>query len=478
MRQRFSAWSIALSLVVGIGVGFGVVISAQHSLTSAFLLIGVLTSMLIAILLPPMPIYALWGFILIVYVLYPSSQKIWGRIGDLPFEYIPLVGIFTVAWFSGAFRGTSIVPKRPKHIVLFSLAILLYSLISAMWVRNYTAWFVRLSMWIVYLAGFWGLVNNLGRMHYCRILQLIDWFLSAFALFALIGIVKSIALGTIGTAAHYSPLIRYPYIEAFIVLPFLSVAMAMYFVSHRLKYAIFAILYTLEVCLLFSRVGLTGLIITIFLMILIFRKCLFKSLPRMMPLVMVFLIATTIVLITTNVPLVSLGQRLINRISQISLVKEIWFGSETNLLALNPDDIAGQVWFREAIRIFLSNPWLGTGIGNYKEYYNVPPPFDEPTRARNFYASYLAEFGIIGFLPLFGFILSLTHFLWSGANRIANPELRLLALSFAVGHTPLLIMFLGEEFLSTPYVWFYWGLAVAFVLSASRLNKSEKSIQA
>lgn len=427
-----------------------------------------------ALILSPTRIYRLWGIALVLCVLWPGTQEIWDRIGGVPVEYVPFLAIMLFGCLSGLHHRKLLIPSRPRCLLVISCGILAYAFASQLWARDYRAWLTAFSMWALYLGAFWGIINSLSNTSWNRVLRLLDSLLLASAVFSSIGIARSFALGTIGTAAHYSPLIRYPYIEAFLVLPFIPLAIALYVTTYRVRYALMVIIFIMEVMLLFSRTGIVGLLLTLLLSLVVYGRQLLSMIRRHFAHLCAFAFAVLII-----PPWVAgtdtnwLVQRSATRIYQVSLAWQVWFGDSTGVSAVNPDDVAGQVWFTEAIRIFSLHPYIGTGAGNYAAYYNAPPPFSEPTRARNFYASYLAEFGILGFIVIFAFIAYLLYWLWDGAARVRNTALRVLALSFPVGHAPILVMLMGEEFISTPYVWFYWGLAVACVICIRRHDQME-----
>ncbi len=105
-----------------------------------------------------------------------------------------------------------------------------------------------------------------------------------------------------------------------------------------------------------------------------------------------------------------------------------------------------------AVEIIKSNLLFGTGVGlgNYLEKLNVNVI---PAKAHNFYLSYLAEFGIIGFSILIIFLIVL----WSFFRKIPDKNFYI---TFQTIFLSVIFMFTMNEYITFPLLWVIWGIGL------------------
>ena len=104
-----------------------------------------------------------------------------------------------------------------------------------------------------------------------------------------------------------------------------------------------------------------------------------------------------------------------------------------------------------AFEIIKHNFWFGTGSGleNYREAFHKVSNYTHDSKAHNFYVSYFAELGLIGYCILM-VILVLIY------KQLApmNSKYR----AFRVAFWVIAIMMTMNEYILLPEIWFYFGM--------------------
>jgi len=466
-KKIFFYWGPLVMAVVVVGMA----ISTMNPDLINFMiitLIAIALLFLLAVILPPIKIYSLWGVMLVIYALWPGGL-VFTRVGPgsgIPVEYLPLLCILGSGIIASVIRGDLSLRNLPSPLVVLASGIALYMLISIYWVSDRSSWFISSIMFLFYIIALFAMIGSLSKKLIDFQLKLINLLLLATTLFGLVGIVRF----TIWTGRYlgdFSPVTQYRSSEITILLLLIPVAFSLYFQSRQIKFLASTIILSSAVILSFSRTGFIGLSLSMAIVIFIVIRAF--SFARASAKLMVLL---SVFLIVFSVSYLVVGNPILERIESITLVQRIWFDDDLTLSAQGGRRHALQA---QAIAVFRQSPWLGAGPGNYLNSLDTTDPYLQ-ARSHNFYLSYLAEFGLIGFIPLAGFIFYLTYFLWNNAIKTTDKNLRLISLSFATGQTSLLVMLLAQEFISSPYIWFYWGLATAYVISAEKAKNRTISV--
>lgn len=441
-------------------------------MNAAFILLLVLA---FSISLEPRKIYLLWAVVLIIYAAWPVGVYA----GDerlafnLPFEYVPLLGVFGSGALSGLMRNGPLYRRFPKWLCLSAAGIILYGLASALWVTDYTSWFQYLGMWITYIALLFLVIHSLSKETPPGLFWFLDRLLFLLSGFLVIVIIRNLVV----PAARYSgieeyglwdfsPMIRYRISQIITVLPFVPVAAMLYFASKQIRYLLFVGAAAIAIFASFSRDGIIGLIFSLLLCAILGARSSGKRLVirprRVVAILLVLLLGVTFAF--------SLGgANFVGRVFSITTIADIWGGT------LNPNEpLWGRmVILRQAVEVFFQRPLLGTGMGNYLEFLG-PVAEDLALSPHNLYVTYLSEFGILGFIPLMVFLVGVTHFLWKKSRETVDPRSRAILQGFFIAQLTFFVMFFATDFLVTPYVWFFWGIALAFGLSVGRTTRDRK----
>jgi O-antigen ligase len=441
---------------------------------AAFILLPVLA---FSILLEPKKIYLMWAVVLIFYAawpegLYSGDQRL---AFNLPFEYVPLLGVFSSGALSGLMRNGALYRRFPKWLCFSAAGIILYGLASALWVRDYTSWFQYLGMWGTYIALLFLVIHSLSKETPPGLSLFLDRMLFLLSGFLVIVIIRNLTV----PAARYSgieefglwdfsPMIRYRISQIIAVLPFVPVAAMLYLASKQIRYLLFVGAAAIAIFASFSRDGIIGLIFSLLLCAILGARGPGKPLVirprRVVAILLVLLLGVTFAF--------SLGRaNFVGRVFSVTSIADIWGGT------LNPNEpLWGRmVILQQATEVFFQRPWLGTGMGNYLEFLG-PVAEDLAMSPHNLYVTYLSEFGIIGFIPLMAFLVGLTHFLWKTSREAMDLRSRAILQGLFFSQLTFFVMFFATDFLVTPYVWFFWGIALAFGLSVGRTSKDRMPI--
>lgn len=412
-------------------------------------------------------ILKLWGIVLLVYVLWPGREQLWWRLSGIPVEYVPPLVVMIISAFASFIGTGGVAPLRlPRALFTIVVAFLGYIALSVLWSVDVGLWAMRFLMWVIYLLSFGAVASAIAGLEPEKLLSFLEWNIVTSALFALIGLVKAFAMGMLGTLPHYSTLIRYSYIEGLVMFAALPMCAFLYNFRRRPRYPLLATVLVLGSLLTYSRVAMIGAIGSLI------GLGLNRGTRRFAVVVGAFALVSGVALALAGAGSSLSPVRLSERLSQVRMVRFIWTGDVASLASYNPDDLAGFVWFREALRIAREHPLLGTGLGNYEMYYELLDEFAEPTRARNFYASYWAEVGLVGLALLTAFLVTLAYIPWQISRHFAASRWARGAEAFAVQQLVFFVLLAGEEFVSTPYVWYYWainlGVALFFIRQSAK----------
>jgi len=379
-----------------------------------------------------------------------------------PIGYIPFIALFLLlALYSrGKFYG-----KLP--LIRFSIyGIWLYGIVSLFWVKDFLSWFQYFSMWVLYSSFFLFSSYSLGKhLKIQDLLKFLRRFLAALSIVCIIGLFKFFILG-FGDANPWPLINRNGTIFTLVpLIPLIFALRDIGFIKQRFFW-ISIILFFLLVGLIFSRMGLIGSIFSVG------GYLFYKSKQKILTLFKILLFLVLILGITFIISQGKIAYSL-QRLSRT-------YNSGTTILKgeeLSPEtgDWRRFVLFKEGLRIFKEHWLLGTGMGldNYRFYFNQNIP-TTPAKPHCFYLSYMAEFGILGFSFLLLFLGYLTLIFNRAVKKTINSKFNYIAKAIFVGHLSILIMLLFNEYITSPFTWFYWALGLALVFHFGKKRNNLK----
>jgi O-antigen ligase len=139
------------------------------------------------------------------------------------------------------------------------------------------------------------------------------------------------------------------------------------------------------------------------------------------------------------------------------------YGSVTNFITVQEFEVGESdykrfVLIEAAKQIISDNFWFGTGVGltNYRRAFSESALYtDRDSKSHNFYLSYFAELGLIGFVLILSVFFAIYCLL-----SAKDPRLRF---SKAIFLSIAVIMFMSEYIL-LPEIWFLFGVLAGVVL--------------
>ena len=127
----------------------------------------------------------------------------------------------------------------------------------------------------------------------------------------------------------------------------------------------------------------------------------------------------------------------------------------------------------EPLQVFLVNPLLGVGIGNYPFYLSLASYGTSVATTGSIYASVITELGIVGSIFFLGFIGSIILGLLRLLRRGRDPWLRGLAYGTLISIVGAMISRAATSGLYTDsYLWVMWALGAALPTLASQREGS------
>jgi len=203
------------------------------------------------------------------------------------------------------------------------------------------------------------------------------------------------------------------------------------------KFIFFWAVIALTLVLMQSRSGVLGFI---FITVVYFARANFKSILASLFAISLF----------SSILMSPVGEKVFKRLETAqSSVLAVGSGAG---IEQGQKDYARFMLIQSALTIFKNNIWFGAGIGvpNYRaEFEEHVSFFSRNSKAHNFYLSYLAELGIIGF-PLLILILILIY------RKLAplSSDYR----AFKVSYLGMALMMTMNEYILLPELWFFYGM--------------------
>jgi O-antigen ligase len=179
--------------------------------------------------------------------------------------------------------------------------------------------------------------------------------------------------------------------------------------------------------------------------------------------IMIFFIACLLVFVSSFI--FNNNSRLVERIKETPsfISSVIWANNE--IKPGDPDYKRQEL--ADATKKIIQKHWLlGTGVGleNYRIAFREISDYQKESRAHNFFLSYLAEFGVIGF-SLMLYILFLLFIAFENKRKrisdfYSDDKHKILLISFESGFLVVLVSLTMNEYISFPLIWFFWGIGL------------------
>ncbi|MFC1751840.1 O-antigen ligase family protein [Thermoproteota archaeon] len=374
------------------------------------------------------------------------------RFGRVPIAYFPFIAVALAFSFKGGIRFHKSLQTLFLGIVVF----LGYVILS--WVYRLEVFVSTTPYVMMYILYFFVFFASLRITTRCR-KQDLDEFIKKMVYFlfiaSIIGILRYVSGFSID--ANFFPLINRNGTVFALVLGF---PMLFYLLDKRMiKQTVFWMIYLVySTCLflIFSRMGLIGFSM-VHLYYLFLTRLNVKNILRF-----VLVLAIVILIFIKAEDHIRVIQRFMRTIDTISFIVQNEMTSEMG-------DYYRYVYINRALELIKTHFWFGVGPGlhNYRLALKDIGVFVKPSKSHNFYLSYFAELGFVGF----SIFIMILYSIYRSFKR--NPEYleRKLFCSIWIA---IMVMLTVNEYITFPWIWFMFGIGAGYTL----MNRSQGMLAA
>ena len=365
------------------------------------------------------------------------------RFYGIPLSYIPYISI----GLAYVFRTRLVIQKRDIDLVIMASIFLVYLFFQSFFRDGVTT--TTAIYFLSWPLNFLFLISTLtffSKLPSCVTNNVIISSTTIFFIGAIIGIFRY--LTGINDDANFMPFVNRNGTVVIVVM----VMPMFYYLYQNYQISItrfFAVLLTMFSCLLliFSRSGLLGFIFTI---VYVFFKIKSKNI------IIIFLCCISFASIALFTPS---SNYLILRFDRSIDTVQMVFNNKT--IDSNMSDYNRIMLFKSAIEISKNNLFFGSGLGleNYRREFSKYSNHTHNSQAHNFYLTYFAQLGFVGFSMLMFFFYLLYKKIQKGKK---NKPIK------AVFWTIALMMTMNE-YIIFPEIWLFIGM----IIGLSRCENNE-----
>ncbi len=354
------------------------------------------------------------------------------RFAGMPLAYLPIIS----AGLALAVRNHIRLPRSYSLLLALAIIYCIYAFMTTVMIggatlANFTYWFA----WPLNFIIFFSAAAFFSRVDKRTANKVIKSTATILVLGCLVGLAR-FALG-IGEDTNFMPVVNRNGTVVFIAMIF-----PLLFYIHKeerlsrtwLVFCMACVVLTLA--LIFSRSGLIGLLAGIFMFYMRFSLAgLLKSAAALL-LIIAFAFS-------------GIADNSLKRLEHVSVTARMLAHDEN--LDSSMSDYNRVMLLKGAIATAEDNFWFGTGLGleNYRKSFHKVSDYGQDSKAHNFYISYFAELGIIGFSLLL-IILSL---ILRKLPPLSGP-----GKAFKVSFLVIAIMMAMNEYILLPELWFFYGM--------------------
>lgn len=364
--------------------------------------------------------------------LVPDVSMDIARFGGMPLAYLPI----TSAGLALAVRNGIRLPRAYGLLLTLAIIYCIYAFFTTVIIGGATI--TNVAYWIAWPLNFlifFSAASFFSRVDTDTANKIIKSTVTVLVLGCLVGLARY-ALG-IGEDANFMPVVNRNGTVVFIVMIF---PLLFYIYKEERKsrrWLLFCVsCIALTLTLTFSRSGIIGLLAGI---ILYYMRFTLSGLLK----------STVILLIIAAIAFSGIADQSLQRLARVSVTTNMLMHGEDLNASMN--DYNRVMLLKGAIATAKDNAWFGTGLGldNYRKGFHKVSDYNQDSKAHNFYISYFAELGLVGFSLLL-FIL----FLISRKLHPLSSRHKAFKVSFLV----MAIMMTMNEYILLPELWFFFGM--------------------
>jgi O-antigen ligase len=354
------------------------------------------------------------------------------RIAGVPLAYLPIIA----GGFALIIKSRFKIKREYTSLLFIMFLFVSYTFITTLiihpfTIKNFSYWFAWPLNFLIFLGAitfFSNIGENLAQ-------EVIKSTAGILVIGSGIGLFRYFS--GINGDANFMPVVNRNGTVVFIVM---IIPLLFYIYSNRIisqkKFILYLSIIFTTLLFIFSRSGIIGFIGGI---ILYYMKFSLRNLIK------IFLIMGLFVGIFVS----GIADKSLKRLERtITTVEMLSKGEEFDS---SMGDYNRVMLIFSAIEIIKHNFWFGTGLGleNYRNAFHEVSSYHHDSKAHNFYLSYFAELGLVGFSILVLLFITIYKKLAS-----LNSPYRAFRVSFWV----IAIMMTMNEYILLPEIWFYFGM--------------------
>lgn len=366
------------------------------------------------------------------------------RFFGVPLAYLPILA----AGFVLIKRNNFKILKEASSLLQLSIIFIVYTFFSSLILRGFT--FKNFAYWFAWILNFIIFFSSITFFAKRNIL-LSKKVIKSTTLILIFGCLTGILryLSGVSIDSNFMPVVNRNGTVVIIVL-FTPLLFYLFKIKALNKSKFLISIFILLVCTLltFSRSGLIGVLLGF---LLYYSRLNIKGLIAF---VSVFIVL--ILIVYTGIFDDYLG-RLFNTFDTLMALTE---GEEFNNSMADYNRIQ---LLQSALDIIENNFLFGTGLGleNYRKAFHEVSHHFHDSKSHNFYLSYFAELGLIGFTILILFFRKIYKSLLG-----LNSEFRAFKISFIL----VAVMMTMNEYILLPELWFFFGMLAGISFKKKRFS--------
>ncbi len=400
-----------------------------------------------------------WPIFMIILAFVPSTGESSIRLAGLPIGYFPFIIINLMGCIkSFASRFTPWKTNLPciniiKIIFIFSL----YAVITGVWAIDKREWFIYTAMWFLYIfLLLWPTISLIDNTQ--LLFNILKIFVYTVPIIYSLGTIRYF----IGDNPNPFPML-YRNASAYVVLLTVPFVLVFYFITKRKLHLISFFILLINIFFMKSRtayVSVLAEIIIIFMLFGVNRKMWF-----------LFILLTCVFFSAAAFKNTYIEEGF-KRFQSISNPFKLLAEEETS--ARIPD--ARRVYLTLlSWRIFSDNPFFGVGMGNLVANYPSSSDRRATGRPHNFYLTNMAEIGITGSLLFILFLFTILIYFRKAVKIEKDYQIKGLAKAFFTAHIGIVIALALNDFITLPFVWFFWGMGLSLYNSVMSKSRSKET---
>lgn len=415
-------------------------------------------------------------FILVVYSFFPQNtarELLWDRWFDIPISYIPFLIIFFFLFVHNIyhyFRSNTKTLFIHPPIIIFALFVIyipvqfifLFSANHSLHLKDY---FTDYAMFVFYgFCVFHALTVYFANME--NAVQNLEGIIEKSFLYLFIICIVSLLRYLVYDIRHdvyffnlFYPL-GYRLFEVLFLVFFSAIVLGWYFSTGEKKYLIYFTGYGTALMLAGSRTGYVAYALIILYLLVRMRTRLFATSVGL-ALIFVFIVG-----------LVIGGEKTLRRIINVKYVSVY--------ATLNKDEktqMRRVAYWKGCFEMFMANKMFGVGLGKENFRRNFPNHIFASFKKKHVgrphitYLYILVSTGIIGFGILGSFILSIIKKGYESVSLLkTNKFMCEKTAHILFANFLILILQLGYQFETEPFVWMFWGLSFSWFYKVGRFG--------